>query len=73
MELFDHERIEVLQGFTRRLKWACGRPVGESFDCREFAFDAEDPEQVYGALIDTLVTRVTSDFRATRVREPIAR
>ena len=43
------------------------------FNGKEFAFDAEDPEQAYGDLIDTLVTRVTSDFRSTRVRQPIAR
>jgi hypothetical protein len=43
------------------------------FDGRHFTFDAEDPEQAYGDLIDALVSRVTSDFRSTRVRQPIAR
>ena len=43
------------------------------FNGKEFAFDAEDPEQAYGDLIDTLVMRVTSDFRSRRVRQPIAR
>ncbi len=43
------------------------------FNGKEFAFDAEDPEQAYGALIDTLVTRVTADFRSRRVRQSIDR
>lgn len=30
-----------------------------------FAFDADDPEQAYGDLVDALVEQVTRDFRAT--------
>ena len=43
------------------------------FGGKQFTFDAEDPEQAYGPLIDTLVSNVTSDFQATWMREPIAR
>ena len=32
---------------------------------RGFAFDAMDPEQAYGGLVDALVEQVTRDFRAT--------
>lgn len=32
---------------------------------RNFAFDADDPERAYGALVETLVEQVTRDFRAT--------
>lgn len=40
---------------------------------RHITFDAEDPEQAYGSLIDALVGQVTSDFQARRVRQPIPR
>lgn len=43
------------------------------FGGKRFAFDAEDPEQAYGALIDALVAQVVSDFQARWVRQPIAR
>jgi hypothetical protein len=31
----------------------------------DFVFDAKDPEQAYGGLVDHLVANVTRDFRAT--------
>jgi len=43
------------------------------FGGKQFTFDAEDPEQAYGPLIDALVSHVTADFQATWLREPIAR
>jgi hypothetical protein len=35
----------------------------------EFAFDAEDPAEAYGELIDELVDEVTKDFRVTWERQ----
>jgi hypothetical protein len=34
----------------------------------DLVFDAEDPEKAYGALVKTLVGKVTKDFRMTRER-----
>lgn len=41
------------------------------FDGKHFTFDAEDPEQAYGALVDALVSQVTSDFQAHWIRQRI--
>lgn len=43
------------------------------FNGKHFTFDAEDPDQAYGPLIDALVSQVTSDFQARWVRQPIVR
>jgi hypothetical protein len=36
---------------------------------RGVKFDAKDPEQAYGAMVDALVTDLTQDFRVSYVRE----
>jgi hypothetical protein len=36
---------------------------------RVFAFNAEDPDQAYGELVDALIWRTTHDFRVTWRRE----
>lgn len=51
------------------------RTIGQIsvFDGKRFTFDAEDPEQAYGDLIDALVVQVTHDFRSRSIRRPIPR
>ncbi|MGH7341420.1 MAG: hypothetical protein ACREKH_13100 [Candidatus Rokuibacteriota bacterium] len=39
------------------------------FGGKGFAFDAKNPEEAYGGLVDTLVDQVTSDFRASWVKQ----
>ncbi len=71
--------VDLIETATGASIWSASarttRTVGyiSVFNGKDFTFDAEDPEQAYGDLIDALVTQVTSDFRATWVREPIAR
>jgi len=71
--------VDLIESETGASIWSASaratRTVGHIsvFDGKHFTFDAEDPEQAYGELIDTLVARVTSDFRSTRVRQPIPR
>jgi len=71
--------VDLIESATGASIWSASaratRTVGHIsvFNGKNFTFDAEDPEQAYGDLIDTLVAQVTSDFRATWVREPIAR
>ena len=71
--------VDLIESSTGASIWSASarttRTVGHInvFDGKHFTFDAEDPEQAYGELIDTLVARVTSDFRSTYVRRPIAR
>jgi len=71
--------VDLIESSTGASIWSASarttRTVGHIsvFDGKHFTFDAENPEQAYGELIDTLVARVTSDFRSTRVRQPIAR
>lgn len=36
---------------------------------RRVRFDAKDPEQAYGAMVDALVTEMAQDFRVSYVRE----
>lgn len=38
---------------------------------KSVSFDAQDPDDAYGGLIDALVAQVTRDFHATRGRQPI--
>lgn len=38
------------------------------FGGKNFVFDADDPEQAYGGLVNTLVEHVTREFRVTWVR-----
>ena len=71
--------VDLIESVTGASIWSASarttRTVGHIsvFNGKNFTFDAEDPEQAYGDLIDALVTQVTSDFRATWVREPIVR
>jgi hypothetical protein len=71
--------VDLIESATGASIWSASARTSSTvghisvFEGKNFAFDAEDPEQAYGALIDTLVTRVTSDFRSRRVRRPIAR
>jgi len=71
--------VDLIESATGASIWSASaratRTVGHIsvFDGKHFTFDAEDPEQAYGELIDTLVARATSDFRSTRVRQPIPR
>jgi TolB-like protein len=41
------------------------------FNGKDIAFDADDPESAYGELVDALVAKTTSDFRARYVRQPV--
>ncbi len=72
-------RVELIESATGASIWSASarttRTVGHIsvFDGRNFTFDAEDPDQAYGELVDALVAQVTQDFRATWVREPIVR
>ncbi len=71
--------VDLIESATGASIWSTSaratRTVGHVsvFNGKEFTFDAADPEQAYGELIDALVTMATSDFRATWVREPIPR
>lgn len=38
---------------------------------KQFAFNAEDPDRAYGAMIDALVNQVTRDFHVGWVRRPV--
>jgi hypothetical protein len=72
-------KVELIESATGASIWSASarttRTVGHIsvFDGGGFTFDAEDPGQAYGELVDTLVAQVTSDLRATWVREPIVR
>ena len=63
--------VELIETATGASIWSSSaratRSVGHIsvFKGGEFAFDAEDPEQAYGGLVDSLVAAVTRDFRAT--------
>jgi hypothetical protein len=71
--------VDLIESATGASIWSTSaratRTVGHVsvFNGKDFTFDATDPEQAYGELIDALVTMATSDFRATWVREPIPR
>ena len=62
-------------GDLRRVEPRATTEVGHIsvFGDREFVFNAEDPEQAYGELIDLLVNQVTRDFHVRRVRRPLPR
>jgi hypothetical protein len=72
-------KVELIESATGASIWSASarttRTVGHIsvFDGGNFTLDAEDPDQAYGELVDTLVAQVTTDFRATWVREPIVR
>lgn len=71
--------VDLIETETGASIWSASasatRTIGHItvFNGKDFSFDAEDPEQAYGPLIDALVGNVTSDFRASWVREPIPR
>ena len=70
--------VDLVETETGASIWSASartsRTIGQisMFDGKHFKFDAEDPEQAYGELIDALVGQVTSDFQASWVRRPIA-
>ncbi len=72
-------KVDLIETGTGASIWSASsratRTIGHItvFGGRRFAFDAEDPERAYGALIDALVGQVVSDFQARRVRQPIPR
>jgi hypothetical protein len=72
-------KVELIESATGASLWSASarttRTVGNIsvFNGKNVTFDAEDPKQAYGELVDTLVAQVTRDFRATWVREPIVR
>ena len=71
--------VDLIESATGASIWSASaratRTIGHIsvLNGKHFTFDAEDPEQAYGDLIDALVTQATSDFRGTYVREAIPR
>lgn len=69
--------VDLVETETGASLWSASgsatRTIGHVsvFEGDLFSFDAEDPEQAYGPLIDALVSQVTADLRATWVREAI--
>lgn len=69
--------VDLVETSTGASIWSASsratRTIGHVsvFDDRSFTFDAEDPEEAYGPLIDALVGAVTSDFRSTWTREKV--
>ena len=71
--------VDLIETATGASIWSASaratRTIGQitMFDPKHFAFDADNPDEAYGPLIDALVAQVASDFQASWVREPIAR
>ena len=71
--------VDLIESATGASIWSASaratRTVGHVsvFNKKDITFDAEDPDQAYGELVDALVAQVTSDFRARWVRQPIPR
>ena len=71
--------VDLVETETGASIWSASsrasRTIGQVslFDGKNFTFDAEDPEQAYGPLIDALVSEVAMDFQATTVRQRIPR
>jgi hypothetical protein len=67
--------VQMIEAATGATLWSSSSSaterVGEVtiFGIRDFAFDADDPDNAYGRLIDALVWGVTHDFRVRWIRE----
>ena len=67
--------VELIETSSGASLWSASaratRSVGNiSVFAKQVRFDAEDPDQAYGALVDALVAQVTSDFQASWRRHP---
>jgi len=67
--------VQLIETSTGASLWSTSarakRDVGHVsvFQGKEIAFDATDPERVYGGLIDSLVAQVTRDFQVSWERQ----
>jgi hypothetical protein len=66
--------VELIETSTGASIWSTSSSATQSvghisvFKGGSFVFDAEDPEEAYGDLVNTLVAQATRDFRVTRER-----
>jgi len=63
--------VQLIEAATGASLWSTSASATTSvghisvLGSRDFVFDAEDPEQAYGALVDSLVEQVTQEFHVT--------